>query len=155
MTFNGAAASFTVDSDTQITATVPSEGTTGKIAVTTPGGTGQSSKDFKVKPAISIFSLLLGSVGTPVTLSGSGFLGTTDVSFNGVAATFTVVNSGVITTTVPAGATSGKISVTNAGGTVMTDLVPRRVRLGAGAPSGEGMAESVGETRRSQAASGG
>jgi hypothetical protein len=120
VTFNGAAASFTVDTDTQITATVPSEGTTGKIAVTTPGGTGQSSKDFKVKPAIASFSPPSGPVGTPVTLSGSGFLGTTDVSFNGVAATFTVVNSGTITTTVPAGATSGKISVTNAGGTVMS-----------------------------------
>jgi hypothetical protein len=118
VTFNGAAASFTVDNDTQITATVPSEGTTGKIAVTTPGGTGQSSKDFKVKPAIASFSPPSGPVGTPVTLSGSGFLGTTDVSFNGVAATFTVVNSGTINTTVPAGATSGKISVTNAGGTV-------------------------------------
>jgi len=39
------AASFTVDSDTQITATVGS-GSTGKVTVTTPGGTATSSTDF-------------------------------------------------------------------------------------------------------------
>jgi len=40
VTFNGISASFTVDSDTQITATVPSGTVTGTIAVTTPSGTG-------------------------------------------------------------------------------------------------------------------
>lgn len=45
--FNGVAAtSFTVDSDTQITAIVPSGITTGKITVTTPGGTATSAGDF-------------------------------------------------------------------------------------------------------------
>jgi hypothetical protein len=118
VSFNGASASFIVNNDTQITATVPSEGTTGKISVTTPGGSALSAKAFKVKPAISSFTPTSGPVGTPVTLSGSGLLGTTNVSFNGVSASFTVVDSHTIDTTVPAGATSGKISVTTAGGTV-------------------------------------
>lgn len=36
--FNGSGATFTISSDTQITATVPSGATTGPITVTTPGG---------------------------------------------------------------------------------------------------------------------
>jgi uncharacterized protein (TIGR03437 family) len=46
--FNGAAASFTVNSSTQITATVPSSATTGPISVTNPVGTGTSSAFFTV-----------------------------------------------------------------------------------------------------------
>jgi hypothetical protein len=46
VSFGGTAAtSFTVNSDTQITATVGS-GTTGRITITTPSGTGTSSTDF-------------------------------------------------------------------------------------------------------------
>lgn len=49
VTFNGTPALvFIVDADSQITATVPIGATTGKIAVTTPIGTGQSSTDFTV-----------------------------------------------------------------------------------------------------------
>ena len=47
--FNGAAASFAVNSDTQITATVPSGATTGPISITTPAGTTTSSKSFKIR----------------------------------------------------------------------------------------------------------
>jgi hypothetical protein len=69
-----------------------------------------------VKPDVQFFNPLQGTIGDPVTISGTGFLGTTDVQFNGVSAAFTVVNSGTITTNVPTGATSGKITVINAGG---------------------------------------
>lgn len=68
-------------------------------------------------PVISGISPSSGTVGTPVTLSGSGFSGATQVSFNGIPALFTVVNSGQISTTVPAGATTGSIAVTNLCGT--------------------------------------
>jgi hypothetical protein len=116
VTFNGAPAAFNVDSDIQITATVPSDGTSGTISVTTPDGTATSTKTFKVKPDVQFFNPIQGSVGDPVTISGAGFFGSTDVSFNGVSASFTVVDSHTITTNVPAGAVSGKITVTNAGG---------------------------------------
>jgi len=49
VTFGGVAAiSFTVNSDTQVTATVPTGAKTGKIAITTPGGTASSATVFTV-----------------------------------------------------------------------------------------------------------
>lgn len=47
--FGGVAATaFTVNSDTQVTATVPTGAVTGKISITTPGGTGSSTTVFTV-----------------------------------------------------------------------------------------------------------
>jgi hypothetical protein len=48
VTFNKVSASFTVNSDSKITATVPTGATTGTIAVTTKGGNATSSKSFTV-----------------------------------------------------------------------------------------------------------
>jgi hypothetical protein len=49
--FNGVAASFTVNSATQITVTVPAAATSGPITVTTPGGTAHSAAAFTVLAA--------------------------------------------------------------------------------------------------------
>jgi hypothetical protein len=46
--FNGVSASFNVPSSTRISALVPTGATTGRITVTTPGGTGTSSGTFRV-----------------------------------------------------------------------------------------------------------
>ncbi len=118
VTFHGTAANFNVVSSTRITATVPSGATSGSIAVTTPGGTASSSWSFIVAaaPSITSFTPTSGPVGTNVTISGSGFTGTTAVTFHGTAANFNVVSSTRITATVPSGATSGTIAVTNPGG---------------------------------------
>ncbi len=48
VTFNGKSASFTAVSDEQVTATVPTGATTGKIAITTKGGTATSATNFTV-----------------------------------------------------------------------------------------------------------
>jgi hypothetical protein len=56
-----------------------------------------------------------------VTLSGIGLSGITAVKFNGVPATTFSGGSGTSSTAVvPSGATSGKISVTTAAGTVQS-----------------------------------
>ena len=47
-------------------------------------------------------------VGDVVKVLGTDLTGATSVSFNGAAATFTVVSRYLITTTVPGGARSGK-----------------------------------------------
>jgi len=52
-----------------------------------------------------------GTVGAHVKILGTNLTGATKVTFNGTAATFHVVSSSEITTTVPAGATTGKVKV--------------------------------------------
>ena len=119
VTIGGKAASFTMNSDTKITATVPVGAKTGqKITVTTPGGAATSATTFTVVPSIAGFSPSSGPVGTLVKITGNTFTGTTSVTFGGVAATsFTVVKDSEVDATVPAGAVTGKIGVTTAGGT--------------------------------------
>jgi hypothetical protein len=118
VTFNGTSATFTVNSNTQITATVPNGATTGPIAVTTPGGTATSSTNFTVTVSglsITSFNPTSGPIGTSVVITGTEFTGVSSVRFNGVAATFTVDSDTQITATVPAGATTGPISVRKQG----------------------------------------
>jgi hypothetical protein len=50
VSFNGAAATFKVVSDTYLTATVPAGATTGKVKVVTPNGTLFSNVPFRVLP---------------------------------------------------------------------------------------------------------
>ena len=72
-------------------------------------------------PSISSFTPSSGAVGTAVTITGSNFTGATSVKFNGTpAASFTVDSSTKLRTTVPAGATTGRISVTTADGTALS-----------------------------------
>ncbi|MBO2012786.1 beta strand repeat-containing protein [Hymenobacter negativus] len=71
-------------------------------------------------PTVTSFTPTTGPVGTSVAITGTHFndAGAATVKFNGTTATTVTVNSNSqITASVPAGATTGTISVTNADGT--------------------------------------
>jgi hypothetical protein len=77
---------------------------------------------------ITGFSPGSGPVGTQVTIYGAGFdpvAANNSVAFNGVAATVTASASGSLVTSVPAGASTGRITVTVGGATAnsATDFV--------------------------------
>jgi hypothetical protein len=120
--FNGAAATFTVNSDTAITAAVPAAASTGKIAVVVSGIVARSSTPFYVVPTISSFSPTSGTVGTSVAITGTGFTHATKVLFAGIAATYTVASPTMINATVPSGAATGKITVRTAGGSATSAM---------------------------------
>jgi len=71
----------------------------------------------KPSPTIVNFAPTTGAVGTKVLLQGAHFVGTTAVTFNGVKASFKLLTANYISVNVPSGATTGKVAVTNAGGT--------------------------------------
>ena len=60
---------------------------------------------------VSSFSPAGGAPGTEVTVNGQNFVGVDDVQLNGQSTAFTVISSRKLTFIVPAGATTGKISV--------------------------------------------
>ena len=62
-----------------------------------------------------------GAVGATVKILGTGLTGTTSVTFNGTAATFTVVSGALITTTVPASASTGIVQVVTSSGTLSSN----------------------------------
>jgi hypothetical protein len=69
-------------------------------------------------PAITSFAATSGPVGAQVVVTGVNFADASSVKFNGVAATSFTVNSATqLTVTVPAGATTGAISVATPAGT--------------------------------------
>ncbi|MFR9752664.1 IPT/TIG domain-containing protein [Nocardia sp. 004] len=100
------AAGFTVDSDTQITATAP-PGALGLVGVTvtTPGGTSNPVLfTYAQDPAVTVVGPNTGPAagGTAVLISGSGFTGTTSVTFGGVPAAFVVNSDNSISAVTPA-----------------------------------------------------
>jgi uncharacterized repeat protein (TIGR03803 family) len=85
-------------------------GTIYKLTVPGAGGT-------HPPPTVTSFTPSSGPVGTSVTITGTNFTGATAVLFSGTpAATFTVNSAVSISVIVPAGATTGTIAVTTAGG---------------------------------------
>ncbi|MEI7832987.1 MAG: IPT/TIG domain-containing protein [bacterium] len=82
VTFNGTAAEFTVVNGTTITTTVPSGATTGPIAVTVPGGGTVTSGTF----TLATVTPDAGIQGEPpVTITGTGFIGASDVKIGDIS----------------------------------------------------------------------
>jgi len=63
-----------------------------------------------------------GKVGTDVIILGTNLTDAASVTFNGTAAQFTVVSSSQIKTSVPAGATTGKVEVVAPEGTLVSNV---------------------------------
>jgi large repetitive protein len=121
--FGTVATSPTSVSLTALVALVPSGAPTGSITVMTTEGSGNTSAVFTVirTPTLVSFTPASGAAGTVVTLVGIGLTTTGTVQFNGIAANTSAVNGSVTTSllaTVPTDATTGRITVTNAAGTV-------------------------------------
>jgi hypothetical protein len=121
------ASSFTVDSDTQLTATVPAgaAGTVDVTLLTWLGATTATSAadQYAYLPVPAVTGVSPGSGlsvgGNTVTVTGTGFTDATAVDFGQNAAANVTVNSDTsITATVPAGAVGiDDVTVTTPGGT--------------------------------------
>uniref|UniRef100_UPI002457BCBC beta strand repeat-containing protein n=1 Tax=Nocardia abscessus TaxID=120957 RepID=UPI002457BCBC len=132
------AASFTVDSATQITAVSPAGTGTVQVTATTAGGTSNGvAYTFVPVPALTTVVPNSGSAagGTTVVLTGTDLTGATDVSFGATPATsFTVDSATQITAVSSAGTGTVQVTITTAGGTsngVSYDYVPA---LGSASP---------------------
>lgn len=117
VTFNGSAATFTVDSDTQVTAIVPDDATSGPISLVTPNGTAASPGSFTVEippppPSITAMNPTHGLVGSTIVLDGLHLAGATSITFNGTSAdTWNVLSDTQVSVVVPAGATTGPVTL--------------------------------------------
>jgi hypothetical protein len=122
--FGTRAAEFTVNSDGQLTVTVPAAASAGPVTVTvrTRGGiAGGVTYIYLGSPSITVVTLDSGPVdgGNLVVITGTAFSYTTSVAFGGTPAiSYRIVSDTEIDAVVPAGALgSADVSVTTLGGT--------------------------------------
>src|SRR5205807_9520393 len=111
VTFGGVAASFTFVSDTQLIATAPSQAVaaTVDVIVRTPTGTSavSSSDHFTYSaasaPTVTGVTASSGSTvgGDSVLITGTNFIGATEVKFGSESATFTVLDAAHLSAVVP------------------------------------------------------
>jgi uncharacterized repeat protein (TIGR03803 family) len=92
--------------------------------ITADGGSGGNGVIFSLVAGLRPFietEPTAAKVGATVNILGNNLTGTTSVTFNGTAASFTVVSSSQITATVP-GATSGKVRVVTPSRTLSSNM---------------------------------
>jgi len=130
--FGSTAATFTINSATQITAVSPAGIGTVDVTVFTPSGTSvTSAADLFAYPAALVSPPTVTAVnpgtgpasgGTTVTITGTGFTGATAVDFGGSAATNVTVNSATQVTAVsPVGTGTVDVTVVTPNGTSATN----------------------------------
>ena len=129
--FGATVATYTINSNTQITATSPAASAgTYDITVVTPGGTSATSAadqyTYVTAPTVTSISPTAGPTGggTTVVITGTGFAAasaTGAVSFGATGTTYTINSNTQITATSPAGsAGTVDVRVTTPGGTSTT-----------------------------------
>lgn len=118
--YGGAVASRPSISSNRISVAVPSGASSGPITVSNALGSSTSIENFTVTvapPSIRSVSPSRARIGQTVTVNGSNFINVSSVEVNGVNATFSVVSATRLRFVVPAGATTGYVTVTTPGGT--------------------------------------
>ena len=122
--FNGVAATVTSATATELIVIVPSGVQNGPITVTVGGQTASSTASFTKlipslpPPTITAFTPDIAGIGYPVIVNGTNFSTDTTkniVTINGSAARDSAATATQLTTFVPLGATTGKISITVSG----------------------------------------
>ena len=118
--FNGTAAVVTSATTTSLVVTAPAGGSTGAVTVNTLGGMATGPVfTYLQAPTITGITPASAAAGTPVTISGTNFdatIANNAVNFNGTAAVVTSATVTQLVVTVPAGGTSGNVTVTTPGG---------------------------------------
>lgn len=118
VSFNGIDAEITSANITTIIAIMPEGSTDGNLTVISDGLVSNGLPYTVIQPIIpTITSIdpITGKIGSTVTITGTDFSTTpmeNEVRFNGTQATVTESTATTITTTVPAGATTGNVTVT-------------------------------------------
>ncbi len=118
VSFNGTAAIVEEATAMSLTTTVPTGATTGDVTVTTNGLTSVGfpfTVAIPIIPTITSIDPISGNIGETVTITGTDFSTTPEdniVSFNGIQAEVTASTATSITTTIPAGASTGNVTVT-------------------------------------------
>src|SRR5262249_20146417 len=111
-----AAVSAVAPNGTSLHVTIPAAATTGKITVTTTGGTATSATERTVEPPVTSFTPAAAAGGSNVTINGAGLGGTT-VDFTNSPNALIVTHTGTsIVVKVPVDAHNGPITVHTAGG---------------------------------------
>ena len=118
--FNGTAATVTFINATTLDAVVQTGTTTGLITVTESGCSLDSATNFSITACaptqtITSFAPTSGPALSEITITGTGFTVGTTVDFNGTAATIISQSAIELKVEVPAGASTGVITVTESG----------------------------------------
>lgn len=108
---------YTVNSDTQITVTIPQGVRSGYISIMSPSGIIKTPREFRVIGP-SILNLFPGNgcPQTAVTISGYNFTDVISVEFNGTESSFFVTDTMSITAYVPESAATGPVKITTSDG---------------------------------------
>jgi uncharacterized repeat protein (TIGR03803 family) len=91
---------------------------------TSSGGTDADGTVFRISAGLPPFVSLVptfGAVGATIGILGQGLSATTNVSFYGVSATYTVVSDNYLTVVLPPHAKNGYVTVTTASGTLTSN----------------------------------
>jgi uncharacterized repeat protein (TIGR03803 family) len=102
------------------------QGTDGNFyGVTWIGGSANAGTIFSLSMGLGPFVKTLpafGRVGSTITILGTDMTGASSVTFNGTAATFTILSPTDIRVAVPSGATGGTVEVVTPGGTLSSNV---------------------------------